>query len=1081
MKSLCFFIFLAWTGARCGIDSASAQNLAKVQAVSRSSPDAIYVRTANGDSFASQLSADGRFLVFISRASNLTAKDNNGTISDVFVRDLDAKSTTVVSLNAQGTGTGNGDSAFPSVSGNGRLIVFQSTASDLVSNDTNGVSDIFLRDLTAGTTKLVSVDHASQLAASGASFNPTITPNGQFIVFESLATNLVSGVLDANDQSDVFVHDLLRGKTILASQHFSASRTANGTSRSPEITPDGRRVAFFSTATNLVENFSVAPFPGIYVRDLELGTNLWVSSGVVRFRELVGTNANLYSYSGRISDDGRFVAFKMGTIATSPFIVLRHDLLTGTTDLAGTNAVGNRIEISDGSGPVISADGKVIAFEGRTNWQSSGAINLALGTLIYFWDEQTRQSRSASVNFQGSAAADGESTSPVLSADGRFLAFLSSASDLVTDSVNGSSQIFVRDLQSNKTKLITARPDGTATRDADEALPVLSRDGQRVAFQSMAGDLVPGDGNNAYDVFVRDLPSDLTELVSERAASLDSLTPMGSSSISPNAVSADGRFVVFVSEAQNLVHNDRNQVGDVFVRDLALGSNILVSVNIQGTGAGNGLSREPVISANGRVVAFVSGATDLANGDTNTFDDVFVRDLQSGTTFLASINRFGTASGSRESDKPSISADGQLIAFRSRANDLISDDTNLQPDVFVYDLSRKTNTLISVNAAGTRPAAGASEIPMITPDGRWVLFQSNGTDLEATPGSFFQNHLFARDLVNKSTVRLNPRDQFFPIRAASSVSVSSDSRLVAYIAGTLPNLRVHDLNLNSDVLIRDRCSLPSFGANSRFVAYQHRPSPNFRNDVWVTDLLLSTNFPVSVDRDGNADGNGDLTPPAISADGRFVIFKSRSEDLVSNDTNTWSDIFVRDVVAGTTQLVSLHQSGSGSGRSLSSAPVMGADGRTVVFQSFASDLIPGDLNNARDVFLLRLGSGDSDNDGLPDDWEAAHFGNLSKNGAEDADGDGLDNRAEYQAGTSPINNTSVLRVLTLTALSTGVKTILWSAIPGKQYQVQYKDNLSQPAWTDLPAAPAAIGTQGSATDTGAGAVPHRFYRVIIVP
>ena len=160
---------------------------------------------------------------------------------------------------------------------------------------------------------------------------------------------------------------------------------------------------------------------------------------------------------------------------------------------------------------------------------------------------------------------------------------------------------------------------------------------------------------------------------------------------------------------------------------------------------------------------------------------------------------------------------------------------------------------------------------------------------------------------------------------------------------------------------------------------------------------------------------------------------------------------------------------------------MGADGRTVVFQSFASDLVLGDLNNAKDVFILRLGSGDSDNDGLPDDWEATHFGNLSKNGTEDADGDGLDNRAEYQAGTSPINNASVLRVLTLTALSTGETTILWSSFPGKQYRVQYKDYLSQPDWTELPVDPTVNRSQGSATDIGAGTVPHRFYRVIVLP
>src|SRR5207247_5898038 len=132
------------------------------------------------------------------------------------------------------------------------------------------------------------------------------------------------------------------------------------------------------------------------------------------------------------------------------------------------------------------------------------------------------------------------------------------------------------------------------------------------------------DDNLAYDVFVRDLDAEMTTLVSERAPTLPSLTGFGDSSIAANSVSADGRFVVFVSETANLAPNDTNGLADVFVRDLTTGSNILVSVNAAGSGTGNGMSREPVISGNGRYVVFASAASDLVNNDTNALDDVFL-------------------------------------------------------------------------------------------------------------------------------------------------------------------------------------------------------------------------------------------------------------------------------------------------------------------------------------------------------------------------------------------------------------------------------------------------------------------------
>jgi hypothetical protein len=180
-------------------------------------------------------------------------------------------------------------------------------------------------------------------------------------------------------------------------------------------------------------------------------------------------------------------------------------------------------------------------------------------------------------------------------------------------------------------------------------------------------------------------------------------------------------------------------------------------------------------------------------------------------------------------------------------------------------------------------------------------------------------------------------------------------------------------------------------------------------------------------------------------------------------------------------LVSVNTQGTASGNSASSHPFMAADGRTVVFQSFASDLTAGDFNDRRDVFVLRLGGADSDGDGLDDDWEMAYFGDLSRNGAGDFDSDGQTDREEFLAGTNPTSDASLLRVLTLSSLSGGNTRILWSAVPGRTYRVQFKNTVSDEQWSALPGDVTATFATASAMDSTAGTQDHRFYRVLRLP
>ncbi len=345
-----------------------------------------------------------------------------------------------------------------------------------------------------------------------------------------------------------------------------------------------------------------------------------------------------------------------------------------------------------------------------------------------------------------------------ISADGRYVAFQSNATNLVAGDTNGAPDVFVRDLQTGTTTLVSVSAAGGPS-DGNSVSPAISADGNHVAFVSDATDLVSGDTNGGADVFVRDLQTGTTTLVSVSATGGPS---DGGGSPIPGipavlfvdrpSLSADGRHVAFESDATNLVAGDTNGIADVFVRDLQTGITTLVSVSATGGPSDGGAyfnSGSPSMSADGRYVAFQSNATNLvAGGDINFFTDVFVRDLQTGTTTLASASPTGGL-GDNASFDASISADGRSVAFQSNATNLVAGDTNGAPDVFVRDLQTGTNTLVSVTPTGG-PSDGNSDSPAISADGNHVAFESDATNLVAGDTNGVAD-VFVRDLQTGAT------------------------------------------------------------------------------------------------------------------------------------------------------------------------------------------------------------------------------------------------------------------------------------------------------------------------------------------
>ena len=461
-----------------------------------------------------------------------------------------------------------------------------------------------------------------------------------------------------------------------------------------------------------------------------------------------GLNGGTGEYA--VSANGRLVAF---TTFASDLVsndtnggagrpiqdVFVRDLQSATTTLVSVDRLGTDSGNDNSGSPAISAAGRFVAFSSSAT--DLVATHITGGTNVFVRDLQTGITTLASVNRNGTDGANSSSELPSLSADGRFVAFLSSASDLEANDTNGQQDVFVRDLQTRTTVLASANGAGTNSGNGRTGTPLLSADGRHVVFASLANDLVVNDANGTWDIFMRDLQTGTTTLVSVNRAGTHSGN--GRSGNVPNgtdfALSHDGRFVAFLSAASDLVVTDTNGADDVFIRDLQTGTTALVSVNRGGTNGGSGISFDPVLSTDGRFVAFSSRANDLVATDTNGDVDVFVRDLQAATTRLASVNQAGADSGNGLSLDPGMSADGRFVAFSSRANNLVATpDTNAgqpfpdsQTDVFVRDQQTGTTMLASVNRAGTDSGNSASGYSLLSADGRVVVFVSTASDLVA--------------------------------------------------------------------------------------------------------------------------------------------------------------------------------------------------------------------------------------------------------------------------------------------------------------------------------------------------------------
>ena len=395
--------------------------------------------------------------------------------------------------------------------------------------------------------------------------------------------------------------------------------------------------------------------------------------------------------------------------------------------------------------------------------------------------------------------ADWASYSPAVSADGRYVAFASGATNLVANDTNNAHDIFVYDRTDHRITRVSISSGGAQASGSRVDLsrnPAISADGRYVVFESDATNLVNNDTNNTTDIFLHDRVTGETVRVSVASDG----SQANGASYNP-AISADGRYIVFESEASNLVSGDTNGKRDIFIHDMNTGETKRVSVASDGTQA-NDDSLYPAISANGRLVAFASYASNLVAGDTNGVEDIFVHDLRTGKTVRVSVASDGTQANDTSFFAPSLSADGRYVAFYSEASNLVSNDTNNKSDIFVHDLMTGTTERISVASDGSQ-ANGSSTSPSISADGRYVAFDSDAPNL-ANRDTNNASDIFVHDRFTGETERVSvdsngaqaDSDSYTPALAAANPSI------VAF-QSYATNLVTGDTNNSSDIFVHE--------------------------------------------------------------------------------------------------------------------------------------------------------------------------------------------------------------------------------------------------------------------------------------
>lgn len=908
---------------------------------------------ASGVSHQPVISADGLWVAFLSTGTDLIpamVEDNSPTDEDLFLWSRASGLIRLVS-HAQGlpSQTADGGSFEASISDDGRFLAFSSSSQSMIAqSDPNGASrDVFLFDRSAPAGSAVVLVSGVTQTGNAASFQSLISGDGGWVVFGSQATDLVAGT-DGNGTDDVFLWERAAAGTptsltLLSHAAGMATTTGNGRSRSPVISADGAVVVFESTADDLVVATDGNGTEDVFVwrRTSSTSGTLTLASHVIGDASTAGDDS---SGDARVAADGSGVVFESvaedlvgasGMDGNGDEDVFFYSVATGTVTLV-SRADGQPLTTANrGSGrAAISDDGSRIVFESFSTDLAAFTDDNATSD-VFAWDSPTGDVTLLSHAIgQPTSTADGPSSRPEVSGDGRITAFGSLAADLVAGSHRGLYVVGATAPVSVAARRAPLRNLGATGLAFDSTVDFgrrqISDDGRYVVFTSEARHVVPGvsDANQgAADVFLLDTQTGVTVLVSHVPG--QPLVAANSTSDLPE-LSADGAFVVFRSRAVDLVTPPLPNLfrNHIYLYEVATGTVRLVThapglPNV----AGNRTSDDARISADGRRIAVLSEASNLTAGtDLNLFlNDVFLYDVATDSTVRASNAAGGFSSA------PVIDDGGDFVAFLNSSSALITGtDTNGTFDAFLFDRAAGTVRLVSHTIAGATVAGnGAASQVTISGDGSFVAFRSSADDMFGTVdanGAFTDIFLFERS--------------------------TGDVRLVSHVPGSPTSTA--DRFSNNPVLSRDGSAVVyDSGARDLTVPV----ATDFFNDVFRYDVANDVNVRISRTSAGDVPF-GNSTLPAVSSAGDRIVFSSTANDIVNlgGGNNTLPNLFLFDTTAATTSLVNRRFDGGGSGDATAERAGVAGDGSAVLFRSVGSDLMSmvDNVLGTGDVFLFTI-------------------------------------------------------------------------------------------------------------------------------
>jgi len=889
---------------------------------------------ANASSSPVAISANGRYVTFDSEATDLVVGSDSSGTNDAFLWDRDTGQVALIShATGSATTSGNDETFASAISADGRYVAIRSAATNLVAGYSGSNEQIYLWDRQTNANILVSHIPGSVTTGCNSLAEPrAVSADGQYVVYGSAATNLISGYQGSGQQ--VFQWDRVTGTSRLVSHTWFLIGAADAPSSPSGMSADGRFVTFGSAATNLISGY----VPGVpnfqaYIWDR--------TSNVVTLISHTSTSAThgcSIESEPLISAGGGYVVFASRCVDLLPVYCVTGPSLpqtfvwnraTGLTTLASHYSGDTDCRSNNSSFPVAtSTDGRYVAF-----W--SDATNLVTGFTgsgrqAYLWDRDTSSTSLVShVAGEPTDSGDGTSAAPsAVSADGRYVAFGSRSSDLVPGihDTNARADAFLWDRVSDSTTMVS-HPLGDVVEGANGPSWVggLSANGHYVAFSSYAMDLLPEgerDENFLRDAFLWHRNTGEVWLASHAAGS--PTTAANASSVA-RALSADGRFLAIWSEATDLVAGYAGSGAQAFLWDRDTGSSILVS-RAAGTTttAGSGLSEPLAVSAEGRYVTLHSWATNLVPGYSGSGQQVFLWDRDTAVMALVSHAEGSATTGSNASATVRrTSDDGRFVLYDSTATDLVAGYSGSGQQAYLWDRDSSSTTLVS-HAVGsaTSGASSAASAREMSADGRFVAFNSAATDLVAGyTGS--ANQVFLWDCEAGASVLVSH----------ASGSATTAGNAAAAVDGMSPDGRFVAFHSEAADLV---------------AGYTGSAQQAFLWDRTTDTVVLLSHATGSP----TAGADGASTPRGVGADGRFVTFTSFASDLVAGYSGSDEQLYRWDRDTGTVTLVS-HAAGSatsGGNADTSNGLPMGVSGY-VLFSTAATDLVAAGTNGVDQIYL----------------------------------------------------------------------------------------------------------------------------------